>query len=63
MSQKPTYEPAKIEHFEKLFQGALEYAGNVGLPITVVEAACRDVLGKIDGRRLLDGLRGAGGKV
>lgn len=63
MSQKPNYDPAKIEHFERMFLGALEYASNIGLPITVVEASCRDVLGKIEGRRLLDGLRGAGAKL
>lgn len=63
MSQKPNYDPAKIQHFEGMFQGALEYAGNVGLPITVVEAACRDTLGKIEGRRLLEGLRQNGAKL
>lgn len=61
--QKPNYSAEKIEHFEKMFQAALEYAGNCQLPITVVESACRDTLARIDAKRLLDGLRASGAKV
>lgn len=60
---KPTYDAAKIEHFEKLFTGSLEYAQNVGLPLTVVEAACRDALSNCEAHRLLNALRMRGAKL
>lgn len=62
-SQKPNYNPAQIEHFEKLFRGSLEYAANTGLPLTVVEAACRDAIAHVEAHRMLNALRVRGAKL
>lgn len=63
MATTPNYDLPKVQHFEKLFQGALEYASNTSLPLCVIEGACRDALAQVEAQRLLNALRARGAKL
>lgn len=57
------FDPAKIAQFEKMVNDAMTFAITNGLPLSVVEAAMRDVLSDVEAYRLLNALRNRGARV
>lgn len=57
------FDAEKITTFQKLVDGAVEYANKHQLPIVVVEAAMRDVLAGAEAHRLVRALRANGAKI
>lgn len=60
---KPTWDVEKIETFEKLVQGAVEYANKHNLSLSVVEASMRDILANVEAHRMLNAMRARGAKL
>lgn len=57
------WDAKKIETFNTMVEGVLEYASKNDIPAVVTEGAMRDILAQIEASRLLASLRRQGAKM
>lgn len=63
MPKAANYDAEKIDTFNKMIGGCIEYAQKHNLPMCVTEGAFRDVLTQIEAHRQVAALRNAGAKL